>query len=105
VWDFRVSNFKAYIMGVYGAENTKGLDVIRLTGNGNYFNDPDDNFNYDVPLALPEVMGGGGTSTQPMPAFPYKNPERQEEWAWGCPDGHADGIILAFSSGGWRVTN
>ena len=101
IWDFRIARFDHYIMGVYGSAQTKGLDIIRLNGIGKYFNDPDENFNYDVPLALPEVMGYGGTDIQPMPAFPYK--DTKNNWLWGAPDGYPDGIILAFSSGGFKV--
>jgi prepilin-type N-terminal cleavage/methylation domain-containing protein len=100
IWDFRIGGFEHYIMGVYGAQQTRGLDVIRLNGQGNYLNRTDDNFNYDVPLALPEVMGGGGTTEQPMPAFPYR--DEFGKLAFGAPDGHPDGIILAMSTSGWK---
>jgi prepilin-type N-terminal cleavage/methylation domain-containing protein len=104
LWDFRVGLYEGYIMGVYGSQNTKGLDIIRLTGEGNnYFRDPNKNFNYDVPLALPEVMGGGGDPVnQPFPRFPYK--DHNDRWVFGAPDGQPDGIIYAYSTDGWSQT-
>ncbi len=103
LWDFRVALYEGYIMGVYGSQNTKGLDIIRLSGDGNnYYRDPNKNFNYDVPLALPEVMGGGGIPSQPFPIFPYK--DHLDRWVFGAPDGRPDGIIYAFSTDGWSVT-
>ena len=101
IWDFRIGRYNDYIMGVYGAEETKGIDIIRLSGTGTYYNNPDDNFNYDVALAFPGVMGGGNTSLQPMPMFPYKGINGKMNY--GAPDGQPDGIILAFSAGGWKL--
>ena len=102
LWDFRVGSYDGYIMGVYGSQNNQGLDLINLNGTGNYALHPNKNFNYNVPLALPEVMGGGGSTVQPNPWLPYK--DGQGNWIFGAPDGEPDGIIYAFSTTGWTLT-
>ncbi len=97
IWQLRVGHYVSFIMGVYGADETKGFDIIRLTGQGNYFRDPNKNFPFDVPLALPEVMGGGDENN--LPQFPYKND--QGEWIFGAPDGLEDGIIYVTTGSGY----
>ena len=47
------------MLGGFGGEQTVGLDVIRLSGQGNYRDQPGTSLGYAVPLALPEVFGGG----------------------------------------------
>jgi type II secretory pathway pseudopilin PulG len=97
VWNLRIGRYESFIMGVYGADQTKGMDVVRLTGQGNYVRNINKNFPYDVHLALPEVMGGGNSTK--LPEYPYKNDTGN--WIFGAPDGIDDGIIYVTSGTGW----
>jgi len=100
IWNLRIGRYASFIMGVYGADQTKGMDVLRLTGQGNYVRNLNKNFPYDVHLALPEVMGGG--SSAQLPEYPYK--DANGYWIFGAPDGLNDGIIYVTSGTGWTQT-
>lgn len=99
--DFVYAQYERYILGGFGHESTKGLDVIRLTGAGVYRHWPEvptDNFPWDIPLLLPEVFGGGDNENNPY--FPYDPPEPGREFTFGAPDGLEDGLILVMTSSG-----
>jgi prepilin-type N-terminal cleavage/methylation domain-containing protein len=107
--DFPFQSCSRYMLGAFGHESTKGLDIIRLRGGGNYSNrGPDDNFAayYVVPLMLPEVFGGGGPrddGTDVLPIFPYEPLDEGTEFYYGAPDGLEDGVILAITDSGDNV--
>jgi len=99
--DFVYQAYDRYILGGFGHETTKGLDVIRLTGAGDYRHWPDvptDNFPWDIPLLLPEVFGGGDNENNPY--FPYTPPDPGREFPFGAPDGLEDGVVIVMTSSG-----
>ncbi len=97
--EFRYKSFDRYILGGFGSDRTLGLDVIRLTGAGDYRQQPDvPNWNYDVPLMLPEVFGGGDRNNNPY--FPYDPVDEGVEFYYGAPDGIEDGLVIVITSSG-----
>lgn len=106
--DFPFARYERYILGAFGHEQTKGLDIIRLTGEGFYRHrhPTDDRFTWDVPLALPEVFGGGGPQPDGAdlnPIFPYEPFDEGTEFYYGAPDGLEDGVILAYTDSGGNL--
>jgi general secretion pathway protein G len=96
--DFVYQNYQRYMLGGFGHETTKGLDVIRLTGQGDYRIEPGITFGYAVPLALPEVFGGGDRQNNPY--FPYEPATDGAPFPYGAPDGLEDGIIITLTDSG-----
>jgi prepilin-type N-terminal cleavage/methylation domain-containing protein len=99
--DFVYQSYDRYILGGFGHETTKGLDVIRLTGTGSYRHWPDvptDNFPWDVPILLPEVFGGGDNNNNPF--FPYEPSQDGMKFPYGAPDGLEDGLVLVVTDSG-----
>jgi len=97
--DFRFQSFDRYILGGFGSDLTKGLDLIRLSGAGDYVHQPGaDNFIWDVPLLLPEVFGGGDREHNPY--FPYEPVDEGVEFYYGAPDGLEDGLVLVVTDAG-----
>jgi prepilin-type N-terminal cleavage/methylation domain-containing protein len=100
-YDFRYQSFERYILGGFGHDTTKGLDVIRLVGIGFYRHQPDTNFQWDIPLLLPEVFGGGnGGAFENMPYYPYEPSEHGVEFYYGAPDGYEDGVVIVLTDSG-----
>ncbi|HDS29766.1 MAG TPA: type II secretion system protein [Firmicutes bacterium] len=101
--DFMFQRYSRYMLGGFGHESTKGMDVIRLRGEGDYSSrGPDDNFAayFTVPLMLPEVFGGGGPQndgTDINPIFPYEPLDEGTEFYYGAPDGLPDGVIIVLT--------
>lgn len=108
--------YNRYILGGYGAEGTRGTDVIRLepfdpAGNRISWQcppafGPDQCFQcgyelfsgeFNEPGGLPEVFGGGDATNGPW--YPYatggSNPD---EFIYGSPDGIPDGVILVLTN-------
>jgi prepilin-type N-terminal cleavage/methylation domain-containing protein len=96
--DFVYSRYERYMLGGFGHDTTKGFDVIRLTGAGIYKDQPGTDFGFDVPLALPEVFGGG--DNQNNPAFPYEPSIDGAPFLYGAPDGLEDGVIIVLTDSG-----
>jgi len=97
--EFRYSGFERYILGGFGHSETPGFDVVRLVGAGNYRDQPNTpNWNYDIPLLLPEVFGGGDGDNNPF--FPYEPSEDGMPFPYGAPDGLEDGLILVYTDEG-----
>jgi prepilin-type N-terminal cleavage/methylation domain-containing protein len=100
--DFAYQSYSRYILGGFGHETTKGLDIIRLTGAGEYVHQPGaDNFTWDVPILLPEVFGGGDEQNNPF--FPYEPIDPGVEFFYGAPDGLEDGLILILTDSGGNM--
>lgn len=97
---FVYERYERYILGGFGHETTKGMDVIRLTGAGTYrrWEGTEIAFPYEVPLALPEVFGGGDNNNNPY--FPYEPSIDGVRFPYGAPDGLEDGVILVLSDAG-----
>jgi type II secretion system protein G len=103
-----------YILGVFGAEETRGVDCIRNTAidsNGNqlsYQTPPESGLN--IPIGgidgingngLPELFGGGDRDHGPV--WPYNYDIQKNgitEVRFGAPDGVEDGVILVLSNTG-----
>ena len=99
---FRYTGFERYMLGVFGSDQTKGLDVIRLTGTGIYRDQPNTpNWDYDIPLLLPETFGGGDGQNNPF--FPYNPSQEGAEFLYGAPDGFEDGLILVMTDKGENI--
>jgi prepilin-type N-terminal cleavage/methylation domain-containing protein len=97
--DFLYQGYDRYILGGFGHETTKGLDVIRLEGAGNYRHMPDtDNFPWDIPLLVPEVFGGGDNENNPY--FPYEPSQDGQKFYYGAPDGLEDGVVIVLTDSG-----
>ncbi len=112
IWQFPYTKIDRYFLGGYGAWTTDGMDIIRLTdiegktvnnwggctGGGFYNPHPGYPRTSTAPVLFssPEIMGGGNFET--MPYFPYLDPE-SGDWMYGAPDGYADGVIIALTSG------
>jgi len=97
--DFVYQRYERYILGGFGHETTKGLDVFRLEGAGDYAHQPDtDNFVFDVPLLLPEVFGGGDRDNNPF--FPYEPSQDGTRFYYGAPDGLEDGVVIVLTDSG-----
>lgn len=112
IWDFKYTRIDRYFLGGYGSMRTDGMDIIRLTdvngnainntlgyyGGGNY--EPHPNFlrtaSSRISFSSPEIFGGGERGK--MPYYPYLDPTSQD-WIYGSPDGFADGVIIALTSG------
>ena len=110
IWDFPFVEIDKYMLWAYGAETTRGIDVVRITsqaghwmhnedGYGDDYNvEPDDHFySTGVCYSHPECFGGG--SFEVMPRYPYAQPGTQDT-IFGAPDGREDGIILVLTVGG-----
>jgi len=102
-----------YILGVFGAEGTRGMDVIRLINydsNGaqlSYRTPPEAGLNIqlgrygDDGNGIPEVFGGGDRNTGPVWPYNYDIDKRGvEEMRFGAPDGVHDGVVLVLTSSG-----
>jgi type II secretion system protein G len=102
--DFRYTNYEHYILGAFGSDQTMGFDIIRLQGADNYRVRPGINWPYDIPVLLPEVVGGGHGPDQngpeEMPYFPYEPDTLGEKFPYGAPDGYPDGVILVYTDSG-----
>jgi len=97
--EFRYGGFEHYMLGGFGSDGTHGFDAIRLTGAGNYRDQPDTpNFDFDIPLLLPETFGGGDVSNNPF--FPYEPSVEGAEYYYGAPDGYDDGLIVIVTDSG-----
>jgi len=96
--DFVYQSLDRYMLCGFGHQNTKGFDVIRLAGVGDYRHQPDSNFAFDVPLLLPEVFGGGDNNNNPY--FPYEPSQAGIEFYYGAPDGFEDGIVILITDAG-----
>lgn len=96
--DFRYSNFSRYILGGFGHETTKGLDIIRLNGAGNYQVYPGSLWTYNIPMLLPEAFGGGDAENNPF--FPYEPVQEGVKFPYGAPDGLEDGLIMVVTDSG-----
>jgi type II secretory pathway pseudopilin PulG len=90
--DFVVDKNYLYILGVFGGSSTKGMDLIRVEGGGEYRKPA--GFKYAVDMLVPEVFGGGAQTLNPY--FPYVD---GDAFIFGSPDGLPDGIILVLTSG------
>ena len=103
--EFRYTGFENYILGGFGSDLTHGLDILRLAGphsSGNYRQQPDTpNWNYDIPLLLPELFGGGNGDNNPY--FPYHSSEEGKGLYFGAPDGLPDGVIIVYKSDGTSI--
>ncbi|HYE79051.1 MAG TPA: type II secretion system protein [bacterium] len=107
-------NNKFYILGGYGAPETRGKDVIRLVGR-----DPDGNdIYYRSPPSsgvsiqfgirgqgnahgLPEVFGGGDATNGPSWPYTYHPDDPgNTDLIFGAPDGLWDGVIGVVTSSG-----
>lgn len=100
---FLYQSYERYILGGFGHEGTKGFDVIRQEGAGNYRHQPDTltTFPWDIPLLKPEVFGGGnGGEDENLPFFPYEPSEDGIKFYFGAPDGFEDGVVLVYTSDG-----
>lgn len=105
-----------YMLGGYGAYTSLGEDVMRLAtkddnGNQMYYRSPPPwspsdralRLNYDVDPSewkggLPEMAGGGSQTEGPM--FPYdRGPRFPNQFIYGAPDGHEDGVIILLTPG------
>jgi prepilin-type N-terminal cleavage/methylation domain-containing protein len=96
--DFVYTRIERYILAGFGSDQTKGMDYIRLTGQGVYKSQPGTTFPFPVPLALPEVFGGGDHDNNPY--FPYEPTQDGVPFTYGAPDGLEDGIILVLTDSG-----
>jgi len=99
---FVFTSYERYILGGFGHDTTKGLDAFRLTGAGVYRNQPNTTFPYEVPLALPEVFGGGDLQNNPY--FPYEPTEDGVKFWYGAPDGLEDGLVIVYTDLGENIT-
>ena len=110
-------HYNRYILGGYGAENTEGMDVIRLVpynpdgerlswqcgyegGDEMCFELGYELFDegFGEPGGLPEVFGGGDERHGPW--WPYNSdPENPGEFIYGAPDGVPDGVIIVLTNG------
>jgi prepilin-type N-terminal cleavage/methylation domain-containing protein len=102
-----------YILGTFGAPETRGLDVIRninINSQGNqlsYRTPPEAGLNIRVGRfnvdgnGIPEVFGGGSRDLGPVWPYNYDYEKRGvEEMRFGAPDGIEDGVILILTSTG-----
>jgi prepilin-type N-terminal cleavage/methylation domain-containing protein len=123
IWGWPYMRVNKYMLGGYGSPRTEGMDVIRLTTKdghtaslwshpipmygeivNEYYQDNTDltseyshpDFKVRVHYANPEVFGGGQRGV--MPQFPYYMFATQD-WLFGAPDGHRDGVILVLTAG------
>ena len=100
--DFPYKNYSRYILGGFGSDTTKGLDIYRVTntGNGLYLHQPgtEINFPWDIPVILPEVFGGGNHENNPY--FPYEPVNDGVDFYYGAPDGLEDGVVIALTDAG-----
>jgi len=110
-----------YMMGGYGTQSNQGFDVIRLeytTPDGDVImyrqpppwpEDPQAGWQGFASIVmgwppwpggggcgLPEVCGGGNEWHGPY--YPYDSGPTQE-WIWGAPDGHRDGVMHVLFGG------
>ena len=112
IWSFPYVEINQYMLWGYGAETTKGMDVIRITSelghwmrNNNGFGDdlnvePNEHYySSGVRYSHPECMGGGEFGVMPTFPYNYNNPFGLDK-IFGAPDGREDGIILVLTSGG-----
>ncbi len=102
--DFVYQSFDRFILGGFGHETTRGLDIVRLVGAGDYRVQPgipDANWPWDVPLLLPETFGGGDANENPY--FPYDPVQEGVEFYYGAPDGYEDGVILVMKDSGEQI--
>jgi prepilin-type N-terminal cleavage/methylation domain-containing protein len=100
---FLYQSYDRFILGGFGDDATKGFDVIRLEGAGNYRHQPNTTttFPWDIPLLVPEVFGGGnGGENELLPFFPYEPSEIGTPFNFGAPDGYEDGVVLVVTSDG-----
>jgi len=103
-----------YILGAFGAPETRGLDVVRNIGidpgTGNqlsYRTPPESGLNIPIGRAgidgngIPEVFGGGSAQLGPVWPYNYDIDKRGvEEMRFGAPDGIEDGVVLVLTSTG-----
>lgn len=102
-----------YILGVFGAEGTRGMDAVRLIGtdaNGaqlSYRTPPEAGLNLQIGRygvdgnGLPEVFGGGSRNVGPVFPFNYDiDKQGVTEMRYGAPDGIYDSIVLIMTSSG-----
>ena len=113
-------HFNRYILGGYGSRLSQGIDVIRCVGWDLETGDtlswrcpppfPSECFDVGYELfqisgnwvagagGLPEVFGGGDSSTGPW--YPYdRSNTTPDAVIHGAPDGIPDGVILVLTSG------
>jgi prepilin-type N-terminal cleavage/methylation domain-containing protein len=102
-----------YFMGAFGAQGTRGMDVIRyLTTNsaGNqlsYRTPPESGLNFPLGRrgaggnGIPEVFGGGDRDTGPVWPYSYDFEKKGiNEMRFGAPDGLPDGVVMVYNSSG-----
>ncbi len=109
-----------FILGCYGAENTTGMDVIRLI----WFNPSGDRLQWIISwpaivsslneetfhlgyeltegsfgesIGLPEVFGGGNEWTGPCYPYNCEYLDAFKKVTYGAPDGIPDGVILVLT--------
>lgn len=118
IWKFNYTRIDRYFLGGFGSMRTDGMDVVRLTdvsgaainnltgyyGGGNYAPHPNYTRTQSTPVIFssPELFGGGEKGK--MPYFPYLDPA-SGDWLYGAPDGYADGVIIALTSGTDKAGN
>jgi len=109
-------HYNRYILGAYGCERSRGMDVIRTV----WWNPEGETLSWRSPPpfdfdsfylgygpfttgfgqegGLPEVFGGGNDRQGPW--WPYDRSETNpNEAIYGCPDGIPDGVILVLTNG------
>jgi len=103
-----------YILGVFGSDETRGLDCIRNTcydsyGNQLSYRTPPE-AGLDIPIGgidgisgngLPELFGGGDRDHGPVWPYNYDIDKMGvDDVRFGAPDGVEDGVILVLSNTG-----
>ncbi len=102
-----------YILGVFGAEGTRGMDIIRLINydsNGaqlSYRTPPEAGLDIQIGRygddgnGIPEVFGGGDRDIGPVWPYNYDIDKKGvTEMRFGAPDGVHDGVVLILTSSG-----
>ena len=102
-----------YMLGTFGAEETRGMDVVRLVNtdsNNNqlsYRTPPESGLNIPIGIdgvngnGLPELFGGGDREHGPVWPYNYDIDKTGiEEVRFGAPDGFIDGVIMVLTSTG-----
>jgi prepilin-type N-terminal cleavage/methylation domain-containing protein len=102
-----------YILGGFGAEETRGLDVIRYDNRNStgaqlqYRTPPESGLTIPIGRAgvdgngIPEVFGGGDINNGPVWPYTYDIDNKGiTEMRFGAGDGIEDGIVLVLTSSG-----
>ena len=99
--EFRYTGFERYILGGFGSDGTKGIDILRLNGAGDYRTWPQSTWIYDIPFLGPELFGGGDAGN--LPYFPYDPTAESVEFPYGAPDGLEDGVVIVLTDSGENI--